>query len=145
MADGLNQVQLLGNLGADPELKMTSSGQACLRIRIATNKSYLDRNRVRQERVDWHGVIVWGKRAEALSRFLSQGSRIFVQGELRTSSWEDNDSVKRYRTEIIADKIILCGDTRARGGSGGQRSDADEYSRGDDEPNGGGGDDDIPF
>lgn len=148
MSDGLNQVQLLGNLGADPELRATNSGQPVLKIRIATSKSYLDRNRVRQERTDWHSVVVWGNRATALGRILSKGSKIFVQGELRTSSWDDNDGKKQYRTEIVADKIVLCGGGRAqqgrsdaddRGGNYGGAS--DEWSRGDDEAT----DDDIPF
>jgi len=86
MADGLNKVMLLGNLGADPELKMTSGGQAVLKMRLATTETYLDRNKQRQERTEWHSVVLWGKRAEALSRFLSKGSRIFVEGGLRTSS-----------------------------------------------------------
>jgi single-strand DNA-binding protein len=115
MADGLNRVMLLGNLGADPELKMTGGGQAVLKMRLATSESYLDRNKVRQERTDWHNVVVWGKRAEALAKFLAKGSRLFVEGSLRTSSYDDRDGNKRYRTEIIAQNIILAG----RGGEGG--------------------------
>src|SRR5687767_6582246 len=98
MADGLNRVMLLGNLGADPELRMTSGGQAVLKLRLATSESYLDRNRVRQERTEWHSVTVWGKRAEALAKILSKGSRIFIEGGLRTSSYDDREGHKRYRT-----------------------------------------------
>lgn len=126
MAEGLNRVMLLGNLGADPELRMTSGGQAVLKLRLATAETYLDRNRNRQERTEWHSVVVWGKRAEALGKILSKGSRLFVEGSLRTSSYDDRDGNKRYRTEIVATNIILSG---GRGGGGGR----DNYE-------GGGGD-----
>lgn len=113
MAEGLNKVMLLGNLGADPELKMTQGGSAILKLRLATTESYLDKNNTRQERTEWHSVTMWGKRGEALSRFLQKGERIFVEGSLRTSSYE-KDGEKRYRTEIIANNIILAG--RGKGG-----------------------------
>jgi single-strand DNA-binding protein len=109
MAEGLNRVMLLGNLGADPELRTTSGGQAVLKLRLATTESYLDRNRARQERTEWHSVVVWGRRAEALSRILSKGSRLFVEGAIRTSSYDDKDGNKRYRTEVVANNIILGG------------------------------------
>lgn len=156
MADGLNRVMLLGNLGADPELRMTSSGQAVLKLRVATSESYLDRNKVRQERTEWHSVTVWGKRAEALAKILSKGSRIFVEGGLRTSSYDDRDGNKRYRTDVVASNILLAGG--ARGGGGRQSDDygaprdydapqpAQPQGGGyDDSDYGGGGDDDIPF
>lgn len=156
MADGLNRVMLLGNLGADPELKVTGSGQAVLKMRLATTESYLDRNKVRQEKTEWHNVVLWGKRAEALGKFLTKGSRLFVEGGLRTSSYDDRDGNKRYKTEVVATNIILAG--RGAGGAGGgggggggrteQTSEpSDSY---DDAGYGGGGggsadDDDIPF
>jgi single-strand DNA-binding protein len=152
MADGLNRVMLLGNLGADPELRMTPSGQAVLKLRLATSESYLDRNKVRQERTEWHSVVVWGKRAEALNKILSKGSRVFIEGGLRTSSYDDKEGHKRYRTEIVANNIILSG---GGGGRGGPRSqDAGESgsepapSTGGgygDQDYGGGNDDEIPF
>jgi single-strand DNA-binding protein len=117
MAEGLNRVLLLGNLGADPEFRVTSGGQQVLKMRLATSETYLDRNRVRQEKTEWHNVVIWGKRAEALNKFLAKGARLFVEGSLRTSSYDDRDGNKRYRTEIIASNIILAG--RGDGGSGG--------------------------
>ncbi len=117
MADGLNRVLLLGNLGSDPELRYTQGGQAVLNMRLATTESYLDRNKVRQERTDWHSVVMWGKRGEALAKFLSKGSRIFVEGGLRTSSYEDKDKNKRYKTEVHATNIIFA-DSRGSRGSG---------------------------
>ncbi|MFO7180009.1 MAG: single-stranded DNA-binding protein [Pseudomonadota bacterium] len=151
MADGLNRVMLLGNLGADPELRMTASGQAVLKLRLATSESYLDRNRVRQERTDWHSVVIWGKRAEALAKILAKGSRIFVEGGLRTSSYDDREGNKRYRTEVVANNVILAGGAR---GSGAPRAAAMDDFGGPEppgEPPGGyddadyGSDDNIPF
>jgi single-strand DNA-binding protein len=119
MAEGLNRVMLLGNLGADPELRVTGSGQSVLKLRLATTESYLDRNRVRQERTDWHNVVVWGKRAEALARILGKGSRLFVEGSLRTSSYEDREGAKRYWTDVVARNVILAGGNRGSAGPGG--------------------------
>jgi single-strand DNA-binding protein len=121
MAEGLNRVMLLGNLGADPELRMTSGGQAVLKLRLATSETYLDKNRQRQERTEWHNVVIWGKRAEALAKILTKGTRIFVEGGLRTSSYEDRDGNKRYRTEVVSTNILLqgSGGGGGRGGGGG--------------------------
>jgi single-strand DNA-binding protein len=168
MAEGLNRVMLLGNLGADPELKVTQGGQAVLKLRLATTESYLDKNNTRQERTEWHSVTVWGRRGEALAKFLTKGKSIFVEGSLRTSSYEVNGE-KRYRTEVIANNIILPsmgrGGDQPRGEMGGgdfgdapaprsaaprgggsappaQKAPQDAY---DDAPGGAGGDDDIPF
>jgi len=160
MAEGLNRVLLLGNLGADPEFRVTASGQQVLKMRLATSETYLDRNRVRQERTEWHSVVIWGKRAEALNRFLAKGARLFVEGGLRTSSYEDRDGNKRYRTEVVASNIIFAGSGGGGGGGEGGRTRSDEafagpppadtgsaggggYDESDYGP--GGGDDDIPF
>jgi single-strand DNA-binding protein len=128
MADGLNKVMLLGNLGADPELRVTPGGQSVLKLRLATTESYLDKNGTRQERTDWHSVTVWGKRGEALSKFLTKGSSIFVEGRIQTRTYEKNGE-KRYATDIVANNIILTGRGRGGGdsaheggGGGGQRS-----------------------
>ena len=162
MAEGLNRVMLLGNLGADPELRMTQGGQAVLKLRLATSETYIDKNRQRQERTEWHSVVIWGKRAEALAKILTKGSRIFVEGGLRTSSYDDRDGNKRYRTEIVASNILLQGSGGGGrggggGGGGGGYRDAgpeDEVSEGyrsqSGPPQGGGDfpetdDDDIPF
>lgn len=152
MAEGLNRVILLGNLGADPELRMTNGGTAVLNVRLATSESYLDRNKQRQERTEWHRVVVWGRRAEALGKILTKGDRIMVEGGLRTSSYDDKDGNKRYTTEIVATNIVLSGGGRPGGGGGGGMS----GGGGGGAPSGGGGyddadygappdDDDIPF
>jgi single-strand DNA-binding protein len=140
MADGLNQVVLVGNLGADPELKMTGSGRAVLNMRLATSKSYLDANKVRQERTEWHSVKVWGPRAEGLGRFLSKGDRLTIVGEIRYTQWEGDDGTKRYGCEIIARDVVLGGGGNRRNDNGGggrneERTPPDDYP----------GDDDIPF
>ena len=161
MAEGLNRVLLLGNLGADPELRVTPGGQAVLKLRLATNESYLDRNNVRQERTEWHRVTIWGRRAEALGKILQKGDSLFIEGRLQTSSYEKNGE-KRYSTEVVANNIVLPGRGRGEGASGGARREAsprqnepmadapyDDFG-----PSGGGsgggaapggGDDDIPF
>ena len=163
MADGLNKVMLLGNLGAEPELRITPGGQAVLKLRMATNESYLDKNNVRQERVEWHRVTIWGRRAEALGKILNKGDSLFVEGRIQTSSYEKNGE-KRYSTEIVADEVILCG---GRGGNSERHSERPAHRGGlkpaddgsfDIEPpadppagnagsggSGGSGDDDIPF
>lgn len=144
MAEGLNRVTLLGNLGADPELRMTNSGNAVLNLRLATSESYVDRDKARQERTEWHSVVLWGKRAEALGRILTKGSRLLIEGGLRTTSYEDRDGNKRYKTEINATNVVFAG---ARGESSGGGQSAPGYDE-PAQPVGGGHDDDlgdIPF
>jgi single-strand DNA-binding protein len=99
MSDGMNKVLLLGNVGSEPELRQTSGGNPVLSFSLATNESYLDRDGKRQERTDWHRAVVWGKRAEALSRLLRKGSGVLIEGGLRTHSYE-KEGQKHYRTEV---------------------------------------------
>ena len=144
MAEGLNRVMLLGNLGADPELK-NAGGQAVLRLRLATSETYLDKDKVRKEKTEWHSVTIWGKRAEALGRFLAKGDRLFIEGQIRTSSYEDREGVKRYRTEINATNVLLNGKA---GGPRPTGSDSPPTSNANDDVDYAGGldsDSDIPF
>ncbi len=145
MAEGYNRVMLLGNLGSDPELRFTQGGQAVLNLRLATTESYLDKDKVRRERTDWHNVVVWGKRGEALAKILGKGSSIFIEGSLRTSSYDDKDGNKRYKTEVIANNVVLAGG-RSRGGAEDSGPPADfsppqSGGGGDYAPRGGGGGD----
>lgn len=120
MSEGLNRAMLLGNIGADPELRFTQGGQGVLNLRLATTESYLDKDQVRKERTEWHNVVIWGKRGEALSKILVKGSSVMIEGGLRTSSYE-KDGVKHYKTEIHATEVFLTG-----GKSGGGRESGDD-------------------
>lgn len=127
MSDGMNKVILLGNVGANPELRYTTAGVPVLSLRLATNESYLDKNKEPQGRTEWHTVVVWGARAEGLARVLTRGAGVLVEGTLRTSSYE-KDGQKRYRTEVHAREICFAG---KRGVSPGG---SDELPLGADEP-----------
>lgn len=147
MAEGLNKVMLIGNLGQDPELRYTQKGQAILNMRLATNESFLNRDNERQERTEWHTVILWGKRAEALNKILAKGRQLYVEGRLQTRKWEDKEGKPRYTTEVVATNVVLIG---GRGGGAGQDAGAppaDDYGPpGHENSDGGGGNgDDIPF
>ena len=108
MSEGLNRWMGLGNLAADPELRVTPNGQSVLRLRLACSESYKDRDGNWAERAEWVTVSVWGKRGESLSKHLAKGSRVFVEGSLRTSSYEKNGE-KKYSTEIVASKVLFAG------------------------------------
>lgn len=115
--EGLNKVMLIGNLGADPELKFTQGGQAVLKIRLATTERYANKSGERQERTEWHTVTVWGNRAEALNKILHKGRTIYVEGRLQTRSWDDKETgKKRYATDINASQVLLLGGGRGQGG-----------------------------
>ena len=149
MSDGINRVILLGNLGQDPELKTTPGGQAVLNIRLATTETYFQ-NQEKKERTDWHTVVVWGKRAEALARILQKGSQILVEGRIQTRSYEKNGE-KRYATDINANNIVLCGKRDgAQAGDDGNRARRPSTSGSSrrqepEDPFAGAGDDEIPF
>ena len=119
--EGLNRVILAGNIGSEAELHFTQGGNAVLNIRLATNESWLDRDGQRQERTEWHSCSVFGKRAEALSKILRKGMPLLVEGRLQTSSWEDKEGVKRYRTDVIATNLVLLG-SRKDGDGGAPRA-----------------------
>lgn len=113
----MNKVILFGHLGSDPELKMTPSGQAVLKMRLATTERYKDKSGTWGDRTEWHAVVVWGKRAEGLAKFLTKGHAVLIEGNLRTSSYEDKEGKKRYKTEVVAFEV-----RSARGGGGRQES-----------------------
>ena len=117
MNDGMNKVLLLGNLGSTPELRFTASGTAVLNFRLATSETFVDRNKEPQSRTDWHNIVVWGARAQGLSKVLSKGSAVLIEGGLRTSSFE-KDGSKRYKTEIHAKDIHFVGRRSPSEGAG---------------------------
>jgi single-strand DNA-binding protein len=114
MANGMNKVFLFGNLGAPPELRRTQGGDSVLRLRVATNERYQDRQGDWQERTDWHTVSIWGKRAETLAAVLDKGDRVMVEGRIRTTSYEKNGAT-HYFTEVKAREIHLAGRGRGAG------------------------------
>ncbi len=148
MASGVNKVILVGNLGNDPELRNTPGGAAVCEFRLATNESWTDKGGQRQDRTEWHRIVVWGKRAEICSKYLGKGRQVFIEGRLRTRSWEDKDGNKRYTTEIVANDVQFLGGGAGGGGGQGRGGSDEPPPFGDAEfGNFGGGspDDDIPF
>lgn len=106
--DGINKVTILGNLGADPELRVLPGGNAVLKMRVATNESWLDKDKNKQERTEWHRVTVFGRRAEGLAKFARKGMKVFVEGRNQTSTY-DKDGQKHYSTEVIAEQVLAFG------------------------------------
>lgn len=102
----LNKAILIGNLTRDPELKAIASGNKVCTFSIATNRTYKDSNGVRQEKTDYHNIVVWGKTAENVATYMKKGSQVLVEGRMETRSWDDAaTNTKKYRTEIIADTV----------------------------------------
>jgi single-strand DNA-binding protein len=135
MAGGVNKVILIGNLGADPELRYTASGTAVTKFRIATSETFTDRQGTRQERTEWHRITAWGKLAEICGQYLSKGRQVYIEGRIRSDTWEQ-EGVKRYSYEIVADVMRMLGS-----GRGEPRETEAPFSP----PEGGVPDDDIPF
>jgi single-strand DNA-binding protein len=139
---GLNKVILIGNLGRDPELRYTQSGQAVANFTLATNESWTNRSGEREERTEWHRIVAWAKLAEFCGEYLAKGKQIYVEGRLQTRDWEDKDGNKRYTTEIKADKLLMLG---ARSDAGYQPPADEPRKGGPGEPTPGPEGDDIPF
>ena len=157
----VNKVILVGNLGADPELKYTPSNRALCNLRIATTEVYKDKGGQRQEKTEWHRVTVWGDSAQNCSKYLAKGRSVYVEGRLQTRSY-DKDGQKHYATDVVADRVVFLGGGGGGGGGaegGGARRGSGPDSGGGagrgfsdgppDEPDSSGGvptsDDDIPF
>jgi len=148
----VNKVILVGNLGRDAELRYTPGGAAVATLNMATTEVWNDKGGQRQEKTEWHRIVLWGKTAESLSEYLTKGKQIYVEGRLQTRQWDDKDGNKRYTTEIRGDRIVLLGG--GSGGAGGGRGPAMGRGAGDDMGGHGPGpdpssepltDDDIPF
>jgi single-strand DNA-binding protein len=141
----VNKVILVGNLGKDPEVRFTPSGRAVAKFSLATTDSWTDQESGRQERTEWHNIVVWGKQAENCGQYLAKGRQVYIEGAIRSRSYDDKDGNKRYITEIVAQRVQFLG-----GGSGGGRS-GQQYESGgasggfDDFGGGPVPDDDIPF
>jgi single-strand DNA-binding protein len=105
----VNKVILLGRLGQDPELKYTPGGSAVCNFSLATTESWTDKQGQKQEKTEWHRVVVWGKLAELCNQYLAKGRQAFLEGRLQTRSWDDKDGNKRYTTEILASTVQFIG------------------------------------
>ena len=110
MAKSVNKVILIGNLGKDPEIKYTPSGTPVAKFSLATNERYKDKSGEWQDRTEWHNIVAWQRLAEIVGEYVKKGNKLYVEGRLQTSSWEDKQSgEKKYRTEIIAQDLVLLG------------------------------------
>jgi single-strand DNA-binding protein len=119
MAGGVNKVILIGNLGADPEVRFTPGGQAVANFRVATNESWTDKNQQKQERTEWHRIVVWGKLAELCGEYLKKGRQAYIEGRLQTREWTDKEGKKNYTTEVVANQVQFLGGGPGRGEGGG--------------------------
>ncbi|MCA9511311.1 MAG: single-stranded DNA-binding protein [Myxococcota bacterium] len=138
---GVNKVILIGNLGRDPELRYTQSGQAVANFSIATSENWNDKSSgERVERTEWHRIVAWGRTAELAAQYLSKGRTVYVEGRLQTREYEDRDGVKRRVTEVVASNITFLGGRGGEGAAGGGGGSAPESGGGSGPP-----DDDIPF
>ena len=152
MADGVNKVILVGNLGKDPEVGYTQSGTALCKFSLATGESYVNNAGERQDKTEWHNIVVWGKQGENVGKYLSKGRQVYIEGKIQTRSWDDEKTgQKKYMTEINAQRVVFLGGRSDGGGDGGR------YDKGGGGQARGGGsqgggvsgigpdDDDIPF
>ncbi len=137
----LNKVMVIGNLGADPEMRYTANGNAVTTFNVATNESWTDQAGDRKERTEWFSVVTWNRLAETCAQYLTKGRSVYVEGRLQTRSWEGQDGQKRYRTEVIADTVRFLGGRDGGGSEGGYAAGmpAGPDAGGDIEP------DDLPF
>ena len=113
---GVNKVIIVGRLGNDPEMKAVGQGATVTRLSIATSENWVDKGGQKQERTEWHRVVVWGKLAEICGKYLAKGRQVYVEGKLQTRSWEDNGQ-KKYSTEIVASTVQFLGSTNAEAGA----------------------------
>ncbi len=107
MAYSLNRAQVIGNVTRDPEVRQTSGGQMVASFAIATNSSWVDKSGQRQEKAEFHNIVVWGKLAEIAQTYVKKGRKLFVEGRMQTRDWDGEDGIKRYRTEIVVENMIL--------------------------------------
>ena len=115
----VNRVILVGNIGKDAEVRYTTGGAAVSTLSLATTEVWNDKaSGQRQERTEWHRVVVWGKQAETLSEYLTKGRQIYIEGRLQTRQWDDKDGNKRYTTEVRTDRIVLLGGRSSTGEAG---------------------------
>jgi single-strand DNA-binding protein len=118
---GVNKVILVGNLGVDPEVRFTPGGQAVANFRIATSESWKDKDGQKQERTEWHRIVVWGKMGELCGEYLKKGRQVYIEGRLQTREWSDKEGKKNYTTEVVASNVCFLGGQEGRRMEGGGR------------------------
>jgi len=142
MANSLNKVQIIGNLTKDTELRQTPNGSSVCSFTVATNLTWKDANGQKQDKAEFHNVVTWGKLAEICHQYLQKGKKVYLEGRLQTRDWEAEDGSKRYKTEVVAENMIML--SQASGGYDAQDSSNDYVSQ-----SSGGSDDisidDLPF
>ncbi len=118
----LNKAMIFGNITRDPELRALPSGMNVCSFSVATNRVYKDRDGKKQEQTDFHNIVVFGRQADTVIQYLKKGSSVFVEGRIQTRSWEGKEGEKKYRTEIVADRVQFGPRAGGGGGGGGSRS-----------------------
>ncbi|MEE2991737.1 MAG: single-stranded DNA-binding protein [Gemmatimonadota bacterium] len=142
---GVNKVILIGNLGADPELRYTPSGRAVVNFNLATSRTWNNRDGEKQEETEWHRIVAWDKLAEICGEYLKKGAQTYVEGRLQTRSWEDKNGLKRYTTETVASEMRMLGSRQDAGSSGSSKSSEAPSPPPDKLPSTFEADDDLPF
>jgi single-strand DNA-binding protein len=137
---GINKVILIGNLGKDPELRNFEGGNVVANFTLATTEVYRDKNQNKVEHTEWHNIAMWGKLADIAGKLLRKGSKVYVEGRIKTRSWEDKEGNKRYTTEIIAENFTLL-DKKLNDGTGTYQKDESLVQA----ASAGGNADDIPM
>jgi single-strand DNA-binding protein len=129
MPKSVNKVILVGNVGKDPDVKYTPSGTPVAKFSLATNEKYKDRSDEWQERAEWHNIVAWQRLAEIVGEYVKKGAKLYIEGKLQTSSWDDRESgTKKYRTEIVARDLVLLG-SHENGGDSEHRSNRNDDQR----------------
>lgn len=144
----VNKVILIGNLGSDPEKRVTPSGQVVTNFNIATTERWNDKSGQKQERTEWHRIVVWGASAENCAQYLSKGRPVYIEGSLRTRQWDDKEGHKRSTTEVIAQRVQFLGSPNDRRGSSSSENTSPGFDAGsaNNTPfDAGSGPDDVPF
>lgn len=119
----VNKVLLIGRLGSNPEIRHTSGGTAVANFNMATSENWNDKNGQKQERTEWHRIVVWGKLAELCEKYLSKGRQCYIEGRLQTRSWDDKDGNKRYTTEVVASSVQFLGSSPSASAGAGAAAD----------------------
>ncbi len=144
---GVNKVIIVGNVGRDPEVRQTKSGEHVCTFSVATSERWKDKSGEPQEKTEWHRVVAWARLAEICGEYLRKGKQVYVEGRLQTREWEDKEGNKRYTTEIVANTMQMLGRRGDDGGSFGDDASARGSGAGyaDSSPSSSGADDEIPF